>query len=377
MIEVGKMQRLTVAKLVSFGAYLEAGTGSHSDNVLLPANQLPPDVEPGDALDVFIYLDSEDRVIATRKKPLAQVGELAYLKVVEKSTVGTFLDWGLEKDLFLPFSEQIYRIDEGKSYLVGVYLDKKGRPCATLKVEKFLSTDSPYKQNDIVDAVVYSTRRDIGSFAAVDKRYAGFIPEQDAFFPIKVGAYLKLRVAKVLDDGRLTLSTRQLAHKQMQDDAAMILEFMRRNDGALPLNDKSHPGAIKRYLHMSKKAFKRAVGRLLKLRLIEQTEWGIRLLPEQPSQVQTPQGPEKAPSRTRRGRGAETRKEHASRPGRTPASQTRKDHPAKPTSRRKPTPQSRKEQPWQTRKKPFSQKRKKSSPQQQKEGHKHNERHAD
>jgi hypothetical protein len=349
MIEVGKMQRLPVAKLVSFGAYLDAGTGQHTDNVLLPANQLPDYVEPGDTLDVFIYLDSEDRMIATRKKPLAQVGELAYLKVVEKSTVGTFLDWGLEKDLFLPFSEQHYRIDEGKSYLVGIYLDKQGRPCATLRVEKFLRTDSPYKQNDIVDAVVYSTKRDIGSFVAVNRRYAGFIPEQDAFFPIKVGAHLKLRVAKVLDDGRLTLSTRQLAHQQMRDDAAMILEFMRRNEGSLPLNDKSHPGAIKRYLRMSKKAFKRAIGRLLKAQQIEQTEWGIRLV-----EGRSPQNP---PSR------------------RKPAPQVPRE--ASAHNRRKTTPQDRREHPWQKRKKPEQRKLKHASPYQQKGKHSHKERHAD
>ncbi|PID56047.1 RNA-binding protein [candidate division KSB3 bacterium] len=288
MLKVGKMQRLTVKKLVHFGAYLDAGTENERDNVLLPRSQVPPGTKPGDAFDVFLYLDSEDRIIATRQKPLAQVGELAYLQVVEKATVGTFLNWGLEKDLFLPFSEQHYRIDEGKSYLVGVYLDKQGRPCATLHVEKFLRNDSPYQLNDIVDAVVYSTKRGLGAFVAVDKRYAGFIPEQDAFFPIKVGARLKLRVAKVLDDGRLTLSTRQLAHRQMRDDAAMILELMRQHDGFLPLNDRSHPSAIERALHISKKAFKRAVGRLLKTRQIEQTDQGIRLTEGRISQETQP-----------------------------------------------------------------------------------------
>ena len=367
MIEVGRMQRLTVAKLVSFGAFLDAGTGSHTDNILLPTNQLPLDIEPGDALDVFIYLDSEDRVIATRKTPLAQVGELAYLKVIEKSTVGTFLDWGLEKDLFLPFSEQHYRIDEGKSYLVAVYLDNQGRPCATLRVDKFLRTDSPYKQNDIVDAVVYSTKRDIGAFVAVENRYAGFIPAQDAFFPIKVGAYLKLRVAKVLEDGRLTLSTRQLAHRQMRDDAAMLLEFMRRNDGTLPLNDKSHPGEIQRYLHMSKKAFKRAVGRLLKGRQIEQTDRGIRLIKEQPREEKTSQSEEEQTP--------QAWKRYPAQDRRKPAQQARKQHPSQ--TRRKATPQARKEKPWQARKKPRPQKLKKASPHQQKGGRKHKERHAD
>lgn len=278
MIEIGKFQSLAVAKFVTFGAYLDAGTDRPADNVLLPNKQLPDGVQIGDVLDVFIYRDSEDRLIATQQKPLAQVGEIAYLEVVEMTKVGGFLDWGLEKDLFLPFSEQKYPVQAGKRYLFAVYLDKKARPCATTDIEKYLLTDSPYKKNDIVKATVYIVKHELGIFVAVDNKYSGFIPEQECFFPMNIGDQLMLRVSRVREDGGLDLAPRQLAHKQMKDDAAMLLQLIKENDGRLPLNDKSHPGAIKRHLHISKKAFKRAVGQLLKAGLIEQTEWGIRLI---------------------------------------------------------------------------------------------------
>ncbi|PIE33232.1 RNA-binding protein [candidate division KSB3 bacterium] len=283
MIETGKIQTLTIAKLVTFGAYLDAGTGNPSDNVLLPKNQLPPDAKPGDTLDVFIYRDSEERPIATCQKPRVQVGELAYLKVVENTKVGAFLDWGLEKDLFLPFKEQKFRVQAGASYLFAVYLDKADRPCATTALEPHLRTDSPYKKGDIVHGTVYMPRKGVGIFVAVEDLYAGFVPEQENFFPLSAGDQLQLRVINVREDGKLTLSTRQLAHKQMRDDAAMLLGVLEENDGDIPLNDRSDPEAIKRHLHLSKKAFKRAVGQLLKAGAIEQTEWGIRLKTPQSS----------------------------------------------------------------------------------------------
>ncbi len=282
MIEIGKIQTVTVARLVTFGAYLDAGTGRSSDNVLLPNNQLPPGIQPGDDVEVFIYRDSEDRPIATCKKPRVQVGELAYLKVAENTNVGAFLDWGLEKDLFLPFKEQKFRVQAGRHYLFAVYLDKAGRPCATTDIEPHLRTDSPYKKNDIVNGTVYMPRKGVGIFVAVEEQYAGFIPEHECFFPLSAGDRLQLRIIQVREDGKLTLSPRQLAHKQMKDDAAMLLGVLEENGGEIPLNDQSPPEAIKRHLHLSKKAFKRAVGQLLKAGKIEQSEWGIRLKASQP-----------------------------------------------------------------------------------------------
>ncbi len=278
MIQIGKFQKLPVTNLVSFGVYMDAGTENPADNILLPGNQVPDNVKSGDVLNVFIYRDSEDRLIATRRTPLAQLGDLAYLKVVQDTNIGAFLDWGLEKDLLLPFSEQKFRVQVGRRYLVAVCLDKKARLCATTHIENYLLTDSPYQKNDLVTGTAYMVKQEFGALVAVDNQYAGFIPENEYFYPIRFGDQLrKLRVIRVREDGRLDLSPRQLAHKQMQDDAEIILEVMNARGGVLPLNDKSHPGAIRRHLHISKKAFKRAVGRLLKTGKVEQTELGLRL----------------------------------------------------------------------------------------------------
>ena len=313
MVQIGKFQTLPVGRLVPFGAYL--ATDTQGEEILLPNNQLPPDVKVGDALEVFIYRDSEDRLIATQKKPFAQVGDIAALKVVETTEVGAFLDWGLEKDLFLPFREQKYRIHAGKRCVVAVYLDKKDRLCATMDIEDRLRADSPYQKDDLVQGSVYAVKEDFGAFVAVENLYAGFIPKNEYFAPIHIGDQLELRVVMVRDDGRLTVSPRQLAYKQIDDDADAILGALRQNDGKLPLNDDSHPGAIQRYLHVSKKAFKRAVGRLMKARLIEQTEWGMRLLPpsERPAEQRTaPYRPKMSRPRTL------DRDEHTSRDTRKP-----------------------------------------------------------
>ena len=312
MVQIGKFQTLPVSRLVPFGAYL--ATDTPGEEILLPNNQLPPDVKVGDALEVFIYRDSEDRLIATQKKPFAQVGDIAALKVVETTEVGAFLDWGLEKDLFLPYREQKYRIHAGKRCVVAVYLDKKDRLCATMDIEDRLRADSPYQKDDIVQGSVYAVKEDFGAFVAVENLYAGFIPKNEYFAPIHIGDQLELRVVMVRDDGRLTVSPRQLAYKQIDDDAEVILATLRQNDGKLPLNDDSHPGAIQRYLHVSKKAFKRAVGRLMKARLIEQTEWGMRLLPpsERPAEHRT------APYRPKMSRPRAFDREHEARDTRKP-----------------------------------------------------------
>ena len=280
MIQIGKFQSLPVSRLVSIGAFLSAGTGNDSDDVLLPNNQVPPQTNVGDVLEVFIYRDSEDRLIATRQKPYIQVGELANLKVVAMTDIGAFLDWGLEKDLFLPFREQKTLVREGKRYLVAAYLDKQDRICATTDIEKYLLTESPFKKDDIVRGSVFSVKPDFGAFVAIENKYLGFIPKSEYFTSLHAGEQLELRVAVVRDDGKITLSPRQVAYKQIENDVALILRQLEDNNGVLPVNDDSHPGAIKRHLQLSKKAFKRALGRLLKIKRVEQIEGGIRLLPE-------------------------------------------------------------------------------------------------
>lgn len=277
MIEIGKIQTLEVASITKIGAYLETGTGDPKDNILLPNNQLSEDVKEGEKLEVFVYRDSEDRIIATRKKPLVQVGELANLQVKETTRIGAFLDMGLEKDLLLPFKEQKFEVRAGNKYLVGAYIDKSDRLTATTYVGKFLRTDSPYKKNDMVKGTVYSVNPEIGALIAVDNKYRGLIPSSQYFEKIEVGQEIEARVVRVRDDGKLDLATREVAYKQMDNDAEMILKKIERYDGLLPLNDKSNPEEIKDRLKVSKAAFKRAVGRLLKEEKIVQTEKGLKL----------------------------------------------------------------------------------------------------
>ncbi|MEW9123279.1 MAG: S1-like domain-containing RNA-binding protein [Thermotaleaceae bacterium] len=276
MIEMGKTNELKVVNLTAIGAYLDGETGNPKDNILLPNNQLPDEIAEGDILEVFIYRDSKDRAIATRKKPLAQVGELAFLKVVQTTQIGAFLDWGLEKDLFLPFQEQKYKVQAGRSYLVYLYIDKSGRISATTDIDKYLSTDSSFKEGDWVSAIVYGIKTGIGAFVAVENKYKGLIHEKEVFQDLRNGDVVKVRIKNIREDGKLDLSLRKAFYKQMQSDSEILMEAISKNDGFLPLHDKSEPGQIKYHLNMSKAAFKRAAGKLLKENKIIMTEKGIQ-----------------------------------------------------------------------------------------------------
>lgn len=275
MINLGEYQNLIIKRFTSVGAFLNE-ENSKEEDVLLPKAQIPKDAKIGDTIDVFIYRDSKDRIIATTKKPKITVGELAHLTVVSKSKIGSFLDWGLEKDLFLPFSETVGSIVVGNSYLVGAYVDKSNRICATMKVKDLLRTDSTFKENDWVEGTIYSINRDIGAFVAVEDKYDGLIPKRELYGAYEVGETIEVRVNKVLDDGKLDLSLRDRAHLQIDEDAKAILEKLRENKGFLSLNDNSTPEQIKKELDMSKSGFKRAIGKLYKEEIIQITEKGIK-----------------------------------------------------------------------------------------------------
>ncbi len=278
MIELGRTQTLRIVNIVEFGLYLDAGTDDYTDNVLLPKNQFARDeFLEGDQIEVFIYRDSEDRIIATRKKPFAQVGELAYLEVTSKTPIGAFLDWGLGKDLFLPFREQHYDIEVGDKYLVKVYVDHSDRLCATTSIYSALFSDSEYQKNDFVEGIAYEVRADVGVLVAIDNQYYGLIPENEYFNKIKEGEKLTLRVIRVREDGRLDVTPRKLVQEQIGEDAEMILEKLKEKGGQMSIHDKSDPRDIKKELGMSKKAFKRAVGGLLKAGTIEKIENGLKL----------------------------------------------------------------------------------------------------
>lgn len=265
MIELGKTQTLYVVNQVDFGVYLgETANASAAERVLLPKKQVPEEIRTGDTLEVFIYKDSQDRLIATTRKPVLQVGELAVLPVAQTAKVGAFLDWGLEKDLLLPFREQTARVREKDECLVALYVDKSSRLCATMKVYHYLSTDSPYQAGDMVRGRVYEISDRFGIFVAVDDKYSGLIPHQEAQGNYHVGDVLTLRVSQVKEDGKLTLSSRQKAYLQIEEDAHMILGVIEEFGNVLPFDDKADPKVIQREFGLSKNTFKRGVGHLLK-----------------------------------------------------------------------------------------------------------------
>lgn len=283
MIELGKYQMLQAVKKTSFGFYLAEPEGKQRETVLLPAGEAPEDLTVGDLVKVFIYKDTEDRIIATTKQVPLTVGGLAVLKVKEVSNIGAFLDWGLIKDLFLPFKEQTTKLKAGDNVLVSLYIDKSQRLCATMKVYDFLSTDSGYKKGDMVSGIVYDRIDSFGVFVAVDNIYSAMIPNNELFAPVKIGEIVNARVTSVRPDGKLNLSLRDKAYIQMGTDSEMILERLRTAGGFLPYNDFSNPEEIKKEFNISKNAFKRAIGKLYKEGIIVINDDGIKLVQQKTS----------------------------------------------------------------------------------------------
>lgn len=271
MIELGKKQTLTIAKTVDFGVYLGEDTeAGEKERVLLPIKQVPEGAKVGDQVEVFIYKDSMDRPIATTKEPMLTLGKFAVLKVIEVGKIGAFLDWGLEKDLLLPFKEQTKKVHPGEEVLVALYVDKSSRLCATMKVYHYLKTNSPYVVGEQVEGYIYEISERFGVFVAVDYQYSGLIPRKEAQGDYKVGQLLSLRVTEVKEDGKLTLSAKQKAYLQLKIDAQAVLETIREDfGGILPFDDKADAETIQREFGLSKNAFKRAVGHLYKEKLVE------------------------------------------------------------------------------------------------------------
>lgn len=280
MIDLGNYQTLYIVKKTDFGVYLAENRDKkemEDERVLLPIKQVPEGAEIGEAVKVFIYRDSKDRIIATTAHPKITVGELAVLKVNDVTKIGAFLDWGLEKDLFLPFKEQTCRVMPGEEYLVALYIDKSSRLAATMDVYKYMKIAGDYEKDDIVEGIVYEVKEGLGAFVAVDGEYAAMIPAKELHERLKVGQRVTARVTSVREDGKINLSIRQKAYEQMNQDARTVLQVIQEYDGVLPYNDKASPEVIERDFHMSKAAFKRAVGKLYKERKIEIRENGIRI----------------------------------------------------------------------------------------------------
>ena len=260
MIQLGKTQCLNIIKKTDFGVYL----GTEDDKVLLPKKQGPEDIEIGDALTVFVYRDSSDRLIATTNTPKIELGGLARLKVSEVSSIGAFLDWGLEKNLLLPYREQTTHVNTGDEYLVALYIDRSNRLAATMKVSRYLQTTDKYVKDSAVSGTVIGIKPEHGIYVAIDDKYYGFITRNEMSDDIKIGDVVHGRVIKVREDNKITISIHQKAYIQMDEDSTLIYNKIVELGGSLGFTDKADPEVIKKYFNMSKNAFKRAVGRLLK-----------------------------------------------------------------------------------------------------------------
>lgn len=276
-LRLGEKQELVIVKRVQFGVYLAETMERGEECVLLPAKQVPEGAKTGDTVMVFLYRDSKDRLIATTHEPKLMMGEVALLTVAQVGKIGAFLDWGLEKDLLLPFRQQRGEVRAGDQVLVSLYVDRSDRLCATMNVYRDLRADSPYKADDRVNGRVYEISDNFGAFVAVDDRYSARIPKKELYGDVELGQILSARVVKVQEDGRLELSIREKPAQQIEKDADKLIKLLDRYGGVLPFTDRDPPEVITRETGMSKNEFKRAVGHLLKEGKIRIGEKDIRI----------------------------------------------------------------------------------------------------
>ena len=279
-MRLGEYQELNVIKKVDFGIYL-APSGNSDEKVLLPSKQVPEGIRIGDKLKVFLYKDSKDRLIATTNEPKLTLGGYAPLTVKEIGKIGAFLDWGLEKDLFLPYKQMLGRVHEGDEILVTLYIDKSSRLCASMKgLYDLLQKDSPYKKDDMVTGRVSEFSDNFGTFVAVDDKYSARIPRHEDSSFLRIGDIIDAKVTDIKEDGKIDLTLREKAYIQMDSDSEKILELLDSYAGVLPFSEKASPEVIKRETGLSKNAFKRAVGHLYKERKVDLSDGKIRLRQE-------------------------------------------------------------------------------------------------
>ncbi|MBQ7973106.1 MAG: S1 RNA-binding domain-containing protein [Lachnospiraceae bacterium] len=277
MLKLGEVQRLRAVKRVDFGLYFAGlDDAKGEERVLLPAKQVPENTALGDELDLFLYKDSSDRLIATVRQPGITLGKVARLRVAGITKIGAFLDWGLEKELLLPFREQTGKVRENDKVLVALYVDKTGRLCATMKLYPYLEKGGNFKKDDQVEGTIYEISENFGAFVAVEDKYSALIPAREFTKNVPVGSKVSARITGVHADGKIDLSIKEKAYIQIATDAAEIMKAIESYDGVLPFNDKASPETIRREMGMSKNEFKRGVGNLLKAGRIEITETSIR-----------------------------------------------------------------------------------------------------
>lgn len=276
-IKIGQYNTMRVVKTLDFGIYLDGG---EMGEILMPTKWVPKGTEPEDEVEVFIYFDSEDRPIATTIRPKAMVGEFAWMKAKAVDRIGAFLDWGLDKDLLVPFNEQNAKMEEGRSYLVYVYVDPRSkRIAASARLEKYLDIEPvDYTPGQEVDLIIW-TRSDMGYKAIINQKHQGLLYANEIFQDVRPGQKLKGYISQIRPDGKIDLKLQKSGYENVIDDfSKKILQTLQENDGFLPLTDKSSPDDIYQTLQMSKKNFKKAVGSLYKQRLISINEMGIGLV---------------------------------------------------------------------------------------------------
>jgi len=276
MVEIGKLNTLRINRTVDFGAYLD---GQEHGEILIPLKYLPESFEIDDLIEVMVYTDTEDRLVATTEIPKAKVGEFAFLKAVSITTVGAFLDWGLIKDLFVPYQEQKLKMEEGRSYYVYLYLDTKtNRVVASAKIEKFLDNlPHNFKENQEVQLGIYE-ETDLGFKAIINNTHSGVIYKNEVFQKLKKGDLIKGYIKKIRIDEKIDLSLQKVGYGIMDDVSEIIIEALKKSGGFLAITDKTSPEIIYQILNISKKNYKKAVGILYKSRIITLESDGIKLV---------------------------------------------------------------------------------------------------
>jgi predicted RNA-binding protein (virulence factor B family) len=276
MLTVGDYNTLRVVKHVDFGIYLDGG---EYGEILMPKKYVPENVKVDEEIEVFIYPDSEDRLVATTEKPYATVNEFAYLKVKEVNRFGAFLEWGILKNLLVPFREQKIDMMQDRSYIVYIYKDEKSnRLAASAKINKYLSSETPvYDTNDEVEILIYG-ETEIGYKAVVDNQFSGLLYSNEIYKNVKIGDKLSAFVKKVREDGKIDLMLQRSGYEQIDTVSNDILRILKKEGGFIAVTDNSSPETVKEVFGISKKSFKKAVGTLYKQRLIKIEETGLRLV---------------------------------------------------------------------------------------------------
>lgn len=279
MIKIGEINKLKVVRIAEIGYYLDGKTDNTSDDILLPTKSaLGNELQVEDEVEAFIYRDSKDRIIATMKNPLAQIGEIAYLEVVDNSKVGAFISIGLERDVLVPFKEIKYKLEVGKKYLFYLYLDKTNRLAATTNIDKYLHDTNSYNIGEEVEGTIYGFQTNGTAMIALENIYRGVILKNEYYNDLEAGETIKVRVKRYYEEGQVGVTSRKSRLVEKEDLETVILEYLKKNNGAMKLNDKSSPEDIQSTFNTSKNTFKRALGGLMKRNLIIQDENGTKLI---------------------------------------------------------------------------------------------------